>query len=75
MSQFTNKIKICGAFAVLLLTSLVFVSCGNAQKTETTESAPIVDSTEQALDSLTVPDSLPAMDDSAKLRPEPRKTR
>lgn len=75
MSQFTNKIKKCGALPAMLFASWMFVSCGNTQKKEATEAVPAADTTEQALDTLTVPDSLPAIDTSAKVRPEPRKTR
>lgn len=72
MAQVTNKFKMCGSLAAILLAAWVFVSCGNAQKTEATEATPITDT----LETLTVPDSLPdAVDSNAKTRPEPRKTR
>ncbi|GGM81547.1 hypothetical protein GCM10010967_11710 [Dyadobacter beijingensis] len=75
MSQFTNKIKKCGALPAMLFAAWMLVSCGNAQKTEATEAVPATDTTEQALDTLTMPDSLPVIDSAAKIRPEPRTTR
>ncbi|MCF0075023.1 hypothetical protein LZD49_31350 [Dyadobacter sp. CY261] len=71
MTQITNKIKMCGSLAAMLLASWMFVSCGNAQKTEATEASPATDT----LETLTAPDSLNELDSNAKVRPEPRKTR
>lgn len=75
MSKITNKIKMCGALSATLFAAWMLVSCGDSQKSQATESVPLVDSTEAAMDSLTVPDTLPAIGDTGRIRPEPRKTR
>lgn len=70
LTQITNKINISGSMAALLLASCLFVSCGEAKKTESTEAAPA----DTTLTPLTAPDTLPAKDSTATKRPEPRKT-
>lgn len=70
LTQITNKFNISGSFAALLLASFLFVSCGEAKKTESTEAAPA----DTTLSPLTAPDSLPEKDTTANKRPEPRKT-
>jgi hypothetical protein len=74
MPQITNKIKLSGLFTAFLVSSMLFISCGKEKQAEESETVP-VDSTEMQMvpDSLPT-DSLPALDDSASTRPEPRKT-
>ncbi|WAC12536.1 hypothetical protein [Dyadobacter pollutisoli] len=77
MPQKINKIKLSSLFTVVLLTSLMFVSCNKEKKSEEAEGAAA--DTTQVIDSKMAPDSaatdsLPALDSSASTRPEPRKT-
>jgi hypothetical protein len=77
MPQITNKIKLSGLFAGVLVASMLFISCGKEKQSDDTTA---VDSTGQAIDETMAPDStaadsLPVLDDSSSTRPEPRKTR
>ncbi|MEO6286307.1 MAG: hypothetical protein ABIN80_26210 [Dyadobacter sp.] len=79
MPQITNKIKLSGLFAGVLVASALFISCGKDKQSDDTETTA-VDSTDQVIEKKMVPDSipgdsLPALDDSSSTRPEPRKTR
>jgi hypothetical protein len=74
MPQITNKIKLSGLFAIVLVGSLMFTSCTTEKKTEETETAAPTDTVKKAEEMRTAPDSLPPLDSSAKKRPEPRTT-